>query len=404
MYVVKIAYLTNQYPKVSHTFVRREIAALEDLGHSVSRFSIRQTNETLTDEADRLEEERTRVVLASGVFGLMAGLLSCAVRHPVSLIRGILLAWKIGWRSESGMLRHCAYLAEACILLRWIRREDCQHVHSHFGTNSTTVAMLCRTLGGPPYSFTVHGPEEFDKPALIALRTKIERAAFVAGVSSFGRSQLYRHCDLRDWPKIHVVRCGVDDGFLDVEADVPPSAPRLVCVGRLCEQKGQLLLIEAAAKILKTGLDFELILVGDGEMRSEVETLIERYSLSKRVTITGWATNEEVRQQIRQARALVLPSFAEGLPVVIMEALALCRPVVSTYVAGIPELVEPGACGWLAPAGSVDDLVVAMREALLASPEELLRLGKEGQKRVCERHDARVNAGILQGLFATGDA
>jgi glycosyltransferase involved in cell wall biosynthesis len=245
-------------------------------------------------------------------------------------------------------------------------------------------------LGGPPYSFTVHGPEEFDKPWTLSLTEKIEDAAFVVAISSFGRSQLYRLCSLEHWPKIKIVRCGVDQGFID--ANPPPIADsaRLVCVGRLCEQKGQLLLVQAAARLRDEGVALELILVGDGDMRPDVEALIRERQLEDVVKITGWAAGSEVRNYLSSSRALVLPSFAEGLPVVIMEALALGRPVLTTYIAGIPELVEPNRCGWLVPAGSVDALVDAMKEVLTTPVSRLTELGEEGRRRVLASHDART--------------
>ena len=395
----KIAYLTNQYPKVSHTFIRREIQALEDEGLEVERYSVRRTTDALADPADRDEAERTKVVLDGGVTGLAAGLARNALQRPACFAKAAARAVRMGVRSERGIARHVAYLAEACVLRDWMKRASVDHVHVHFGTNSTTVALLCKELGGPSYSFTVHGPEEFDKPELIRLSEKIEEAEFVAGVSSFGRSQLYRRVDAEHWPKVHVVRCGVDASFLDGNGVAFPSAPRLVCVGRLCEQKGQLLLIEAAGRLKEAGLDFELILVGDGEMRRDVEKRIAEYGLERNVTITGWMSGQDVREELLKARAMVLPSFAEGLPVVIMEALGLGRPVISTYVAGIPELVENGKCGWLVPAGSVDALEDAMRQVLEASPADLARLGEEGRRRVAEFHDVRKNARTLHELM-----
>lgn len=294
---------------------------------------------------------------------------------------------------------HLVYLAEACRLLELLKEAGAEHLHAHFGTNSTTVAMLCQELGGPSYSFTVHGPEEFDKPDLIALSEKIARAKFVFGVSSFGRSQLYRHCRFSDWPKVHIVRCGVDQAYLAAAPVPPPVAPRVVCVGRLCEQKGQLLLVEAAAELARSGLAFEIVLVGDGELRRPIEALIARYDLGSRIRITGWADSAQVRQTILDARALVLPSFAEGLPVAIMEAFALARPVLSTFVAGIPELVESGKSGWLVPAGSIDDLVAALRSVFTTLPEELARMGQEGRRSVQKRHDIDQIAIGLAALF-----
>jgi len=221
----------------------------------------------------------------------------------------------------------------------------------------------------------------------------------VVAISEYGRSQLFRWSPHPLWPKIHVVHCGVDERFLDVVPTPVPDVARFVCVGRLCEQKGQLLLVRALAELVRRGREVELVLAGDGEMRSELETLIRDEGLAARVQITGWASGERVRQEILAARALVLPSFAEGLPVVLMEALALHRPVLSTYVAGIPELVVPGECGWLVPAGDVESLVAAMEAALDTPVEILAAMGAAGAERVRRRHDVRTEAGKLHQLF-----
>lgn len=395
---MKVAYLVNQYPKVSHTFIRREILALEELGHEVLRVSVRRTEDAIVDSSDQREATRTRVILDEGIAGLLVAMLRVAIESPSRFAAAFELTLRSGWVSERGVLRNFAYLAEACVLLAWLRSAGSAHVHAHFGTNSTAVAMLCHVLGGPVYSFTSHGPEEFDKPLMISLREKLERARFAVAISSFGRSQLYRHCGHAHWSKIHIVRCGLDGDFL-AAAPVPiPTARKLVNVGRLHEQKGQLLLLEAFSAVVAKHADAQLVLVGDGELRSEVEAYIDRHGLRGNVTITGWASNTRVREELEAARVMVLPSFAEGLPVVIMEALALGRPVITTYVAGIPELVTP-SCGWLVPASSVEPLAHAMIEALEADVSELAQRGADGQARVRAMHDARTEAATLAALF-----
>ncbi len=394
-----IAYLVNQYPKVSHSFVRREVAAVESCGMKVARFSIRSCESELVDEADKLEQELTKVILGIGVKGLVLALLRVALTKPARFLEALRLTFKVGWHSDRGIILHLAYLAEACVLLNWFAEQGIAHVHAHFGTNSTTVAMLCRVLGGPTYSFTVHGPEEFDKATILSLEEKIKRSTFVAAVSSFGKSQLFRWCDRTLWSKIHVIHCGVDAAFL-AHPHVPiPAAPRLVCIGRLNEQKGHLLLLEAANLLAVAGLDFKLVFVGDGPLRSDIEKQIAQYGLQKHIEITGWASSDQVREQLLASRAMVLPSFAEGLPVVIMESLALNRPVISTYVAGIPELVEPGVCGWLVPPGSAEILAVAMRAALEAPLEKLEEMGKAGAERVTRQHNVDLEAKKLVALF-----
>lgn len=396
---MKVGYLVNQYPRTSHSFIRREIRALEAAGVEVLRYSLRPVTEELPSEADRLEAARTRFVLDAGPAGLALAALRQALRRPAAFARALRLALRLGHRSDRGLPRHLAYLAEACVLAGWLERDGAVHLHAHFGTNPAAVAALCHALGGPRYSFTVHGPEEFDRPEALHLGEKIRGAAFAVAVSSYGRSQLYRWARHADWPKIQVVRCGLDEALLRAPATPVPAAPRLVCVARLSEQKGHLLLVEAAARLAAEGRAFELVLAGDGPLRPQVEAAVARAGLEGRVRLAGWMGADAVREAILASRALVLPSFAEGLPVVVMEALALGRPVVTTAIAGTPELVEPGTTGWLVPAGSVEALVDALRAALDAEPSRLAAMGRAGAALVARLHDAAAEAAKLAALF-----
>jgi glycosyltransferase involved in cell wall biosynthesis len=259
--------------------------------------------------------------------------------------------------------------------------------------------MLAGALAGTTYSMTVHGPDEFDRPRAIALAEKIRRAAFVVGVSSFTRSQLFRWVEASHWDKVHIVHCGLERAFHSGEPAAGGTARRLVCVGRLGEQKGHLLLLAAMRRALDRGCAFELVLVGDGELRGDLEERIRALRLGPHVRITGWVGSSEVRAELEAARALVLPSFAEGLPVVIMEAMALRRPVITTFVGGTPELVRPRENGWLIPAGDVDALADAIVECIEASDETLARMGANARERVLERHDIDVEAGKLGRLL-----
>ncbi len=396
---MRIAYLVNQYPMVSHVFIRREILALERRGIDVTRISLRAWDSELVDPEDQLERERTRYVLRDGVPALLLALARMLLTRPAHLLRALALAWRMGRRAERPLPVHLAYLAEACRIELWLRAARIQHVHAHFGTNSAEVAMLVHALGGPPWSFTVHGPTEFDKAQFIGLPEKLRRCAFVVAISSFGRSQLYRFVEHQHWPKVQVVHCGLEPALLSAPVSPPPAVRRLVCVGRICEQKGQLLLIEAAQRLAAQGAEFELVLVGDGEMRGDIETLIKRYKLQATVRITGRISSEQLQNEILAARALVLPSFAEGLPMVIMEAMALRRPIISTFVAGIPELVHPGEHGWLVPAGDVEALAGAMQECLDAPADALARMGEAAQKRALARHNVDTQAAQLAELF-----
>jgi glycosyltransferase involved in cell wall biosynthesis len=401
---VSVAYLINQYPQPSQSFIRREIAALEAAGLHIERFTVRAWNGTLIEPADLAEKQRTRVIVDVGAGQLTIAAIRALFTNPAGFFKSLGLAIRIGRKSERGVLMHLVYLAEACVLRRWLAQSNATHVHAHFGTNSTMVAMLCQELGGRAYSFTCHGPEEFDSPRQLALGEKVARSAFAIAISDFGKSQLYRWANAKDWHKIHVVRCTVDASFLNGGAPLesipaPTDQPLFVSVGRLSEQKGQAILIEAAGMLRDQGANFFLNILGDGELRPQLEAMIDRLKLADYVRLSGWADAATVRGEMLRSRALVMASFAEGLPVVIMEALALGRPVIATAVAGIPELVEDGVCGWLAPPGSATALAKAMRAALNASDDQLREMGKRGADRVKLRHDPQTEAAKLAELF-----
>lgn len=392
---MKILYLISEYPKVSHSFVRREIQALSDLGHQVTRVAIRGWDLPLADPADRAERALTRYVLQAGLPALLWAALWALCNRPSRWVEAWRAMWRMSKRADRSLPYHVIYLLEACWIARQIRDERMDHLHAHFGTNPAEVAALVSALTGLPFSFTAHGPDEFDRPEALHLREKVARSKFVVTVSSFGRSQMLRWVRHEDWHKVKVVHCGVDSAFLAEALTPVPDTDRVVCVGRLSGQKGQLLLLEAVARLQAAGTPVHLVLAGDGEMRSEVEAAIQRLGIKALVTITGWISGAQVKDEILKSRAMVLPSFAEGLPVVIMETMALGRPVLSTYIAGIPELVRPDHNGWLCPAGQVDELAQAMTELLQAPLDRLNEMGQSNRVRARERHDVVTEANRL---------
>jgi glycosyltransferase involved in cell wall biosynthesis len=394
---MKLLYLISEYPKVSHSFVRREIEAVQAEGHAVDRVAIRGWDLPLADPADIRERSHTTYVLRQGSLRLLWASVACALRSPGRFSAAAALAWRMSRRGDRSLPYHVMYLMEAAWISRLMDGKGYDHLHAHFGTNPAEVAALVSELTKVPFSFTAHGPDEFDRPEAIHLREKVAHSAFAVAVSSFGRSQLMRWSRQADWPKIKVVHCGVDSMFLAEEPTPVSADPTLVCVGRLSGQKGQLLLLEAAAHLRRQQVPFQLVLAGDGEMRPEIEEAIARWDLARNVRITGWISAEQVRTELLAARALVLPSFAEGLPVVIMEAMALGRPVISTFIAGIPELVQSGETGWLVPAGNVEALVDALKACLSAAPATLDEMGQAARRRAAARHDARLEAQRLLG-------
>ena len=182
---MKITYLINHYPQLSHSFIRREIQALDGEAIQVDRITVRAPGVQL-EPADAAEAKKTWVLLQAGWLNFLTAFVSALVCTPLAFIRAAWMALRLGCRSISRLPRHGAYFLEACVLVRRLRQTGCQHLHAHFGTNPATVALLTRMLGGPPYSFTVHGPEEFDHPFELGLPEKLSAAAFVNGVSSFG--------------------------------------------------------------------------------------------------------------------------------------------------------------------------------------------------------------------------
>ena len=396
---MRVAYLVNQYPKISHTFIRREILALEKKGVEISRIAIRGHETEALDASDAIEFKKTRYILKASLAEMVACVAGTFLRSPVRFCRELLSTFKLGRRSDGGAFRHIAYFVEACVLKSWLRESGVTHVHAHFGTNAATVAMLSKRLGGPTYSFTVHGPDEFDRPSRLALREKLGEAEFVVAISSFCRSQLFRWARLSDWDKVQIVRCALDPDYFVTEASRVTDKPKLLCVGRLSEEKGQLLVVRATRRLVEQGIDVQVILAGDGPLRSQIENEIRLNRLENVIQIAGWVDNERVRELLLESRALLIASFAEGLPVVIMEAFALGKPVISTFVAGIPELVENDSNGWLIPAGDVELLAQAMRQAVQADPARLAEMGETGRKRTFERHNTSVEAAKLEALF-----
>lgn len=396
---MKVAYLINTYPSTSHSFIRREIHALDRLGIEVHRFAIRPSADPLVDPADREEHLRTEFILRrAGRFVRTAA--PMMLRRPGRMLAGMRVAAGMAGTTPRALAYHIVYLAEAAYLAARCRALGITHVHAHFGTNSATVAMLANVLSGVSYSFTVHGPEEFDRPEALSLGKKIRGAAFTVAISSFGRSQLCRWVGYEFWNRLQVVRCGIEPARFPAAEELPEGRTHLVAIGRLAEQKGQLLLIDAMADAVADGADLTLALVGDGPMRPDIEALIARRGLATRVVITGWMAEAGVRGEIARAHALVMPSFAEGLPMVIMEAMAAGRTVLATYVAGIPELVRPGESGWLVPAGDVGALCDALWAVARTPPKTLAAMGAAGRASVFERHDVDREAAKLAMLFA----
>ncbi|MEM0921605.1 MAG: glycosyltransferase [Pseudomonadota bacterium] len=403
---MKIGYLMNTYPVTSGTFIRREIHALEAQGAKITRYAIRRWDQDLVDPRDREEQERTRYLLSGEAVTLVTGFLAALVTRPQRIARAIGPWFRLIRNAGGGVVRHSAYLMEAVALLRATERDRIAHIHTHFSTNAAAVAMLCHLMGGPRFSFTAHGPDEFTDPGPSSLAQKIKSAAFVSAISHYCRRTLILAGGPETAGSVHIVRCGLDLAEFPV-SDAGFDTGTIVCVGRLCPQKAQHLIPGAAVAAANAHPDLRIILIGDGETRGAIEAEIARQGLTGRIDLLGWQSNAEVRAHISSARALLLPSFAEGLPIVLMEALALGRPVITTFIAGIPELVDREV-GWIVPAGDTGALAKALVEVMETSPDRLAEMGQTGRARIERFHDQHKNASDLHKLFASagedGDA
>ena len=395
-----VAYLTGEYPRATDTFIQREVAALRLHGLTVETCSIRRTGpEHHVGEEQRIEAARTFHVLeATGkpLTTLKAHL--AALRSPARYFGALRLAWQTAPGGIKGHVYNLIYFAEAVVLAHHMQARGVVHLHNHIAKSSCTVAMLASAVSGIPYSFTLHGPDIFFEPYHWRLDAKIARAAFVACISHFCRSQAMIFSDKAHWERLHIVHCGVDPALYDSPRG--SAGKRLLFVGRLAAVKGVPVLFQAMQDIATDHPDMRLTLIGDGPERKALEDQARAMGLSGMVDFAGYRAQAEVAAALRETDILVLPSFAEGLPVVLMEALAARVPVLTTRIAGVGELVEDGISGRLVAPGDPVALADALRALLEATPEARVAMGEAGRARVVAEFDSVTEAGKLAALIA----
>jgi colanic acid/amylovoran biosynthesis glycosyltransferase len=407
----RVAYLMSHYPAVSHAFVLREVEHLRKTGIDVATMSIhRAAPQDLLSESDRQAAATTMSVLPTGARRLLGAHLDALVRSPRRYLSTLALALRTGTSSPRDRLWHLFYFGEAMIVLRHCRRTRIAHVHAQFADSATDVAMLVAHYRrgqsvdgmGCTWSLAVHGSVEFYNVDRYALTDKVEHATFAVAISDFGRSQLMRLSSTERWPHIHVVRCGVDPAVYRPPAARVGSdtAADVLFVGRLLHGKGLSLLFQAISDLRRRGLDVAARVVGDGPARNEAETAAETLGISAHVRFLGSIAQDELRAEYARAHVFCLPSFAEGIPVVAMEAMAMELPVVTTRIMGIPELVDDGVNGLLVPPGRVDALTDAL-ERLVRSPDERQGMGRAGRQKVRADYDVARSAARMRSVLET---
>jgi colanic acid/amylovoran biosynthesis glycosyltransferase len=402
---VRLAYLVSEYPATSHTFISREVRALRDLGCEITTFSVNAASppERLSP-ADRAEIETTTFLKAGGPAQLARAVLRSAARRPGALLRTLRTALGHG-RGLRGTLWQVFYLAEAVIVRDRCLRLGTTHVHAHFANNGADVARLVAELGRQAgerwtWSFTMHGPTEFADVERYGLAAKAAQADLVVCISRFARSQLMALTGPEVWDRFRIVHCGLELADWPL-ADRPDTERpvQVLCVGRLVPVKGQRLLLQALAAARADGHDLRLVLVGDGPDRASIEKEVADRGLADVVDVAGAQGVDGVQRAMGAADVFCLPSFQEGLPVVLMEAMATGLPVVTTRITGVPELVEDGVTGVLVTAGDVGALTAAL-VALAVDPARRRELGRRGRDRVAAEFDLAVVAPELRAAFS----
>ena len=359
---LRLAYMTGEYPRATDTFIRREVAALRALGHTVETFAIRRPPDGQMTAADvRAERDRTFYVLAAGVPAMVAAH-ARLMASPRRYLAGIKAALAIRPPGVKAALRQVAYFAEAGVVAGRVRRLRLQHLHNHFANSSGSVATIAAALGGFTFSLTLHGPAEFYEPKYWAVGEKVRRALFANCISYFCRSQVMVFAPQPSWDRLHVIHCGVDPDAFAPHEQTPGS--RLLFVGRLAGVKGLPILLRALATVARDHPAVTLDVAGDGPDREALVAQATALGLAGRVRFLGYQSEAQVRDLMRQSDGFVMASFAEGVPVVLMEAMAAGTPVVATRVAGVAELVADGTSGLLVPPADPDALAAAVARLL----------------------------------------
>lgn len=393
-------YLISEYPAVSHTFIQREIEGLRHHGVDVRPYSIREPAPSgLTGAVEQQEHARTFYIFPKlkSPLALLAAHARLLTRAPGRYLKALSLALRVRPAGVKALVYHLAYFAEAGVLAARMQRDGVGHLHVHFANAGCTVGMLAAEICDMPFSFTMHGPTEFFDVHRLGLAEKLKRAVFVACISHFCRSQLMLFSDRADWDKFHIIRCALDSDNYDAES--PKEPHNLLFVGRMAGVKGVPLLLESLAALRGGFPQLTATLVGDGPEQTALVAQAAALGLGDIVRFTGSQTQQEVAGHMARADLFVLASFAEGLPVVLMEALASATPVLTTRIAGVAELVEDGVHGRLVSPGDQEGLTAALR-ALLEDDAGRRTMGQAGPAKIATEFDTRTEAGKLKALFS----
>lgn len=396
-----LGYLVSQYPAASHTFILREVLRLRELGMRIDVASINRPDrsaESLAEE-EREEAATTYYVKADGVRGALRAHWETLRMRPAAYAKGLLFALRLGGTDIKRWLYSLFYFIEAVMIGHWLTERGLGHLHVHFATPAATVGLIAGRIFPIGFSMSVHGPDEFYDAPGYRLAEKIQGAAFICCIGYYCRSQLMKLSPPAHWSKLEIAPLGVDpSAFSPRPFREHPSPFQILCVGRLVPAKGQHILVDAVAALVRTGHDVRLRLVGGGPDRESLESQVRRLGLGDRVLFDGVVNQDRIRAIYAEADCFALASFAEGIPVVLMEAMAMEIPCVTTFITGHPELIRDGVDGVLI-APSDESALAAAIAGLIADPERRRRLGEAGRRRVIEKYDLETNTRRLADIL-----
>jgi glycosyltransferase involved in cell wall biosynthesis len=394
----RLAYLVSQYPTIGHTFLLREIRALRAHGFDLMIVSVRAADrppDLLTRE-EREEWSRTRVVKTTGWLRIGGIQMRVFLKRPLAYLRGLSGALRMAGWDPRKLAAHLAYFGEAVVAGHWMWQEGHRYVHSHF---TSAVALLAARVFGLRLSLTLHGPDEFTDPRGFCLAEKVAASSLVCVTSQFGRSQIMRFCDPRDWDKVEVLRIGVDpEQYSPRPFRADPERFEIASVGRLAPVKGFPVLLAAVEQLLRDGRRLRLRLAGGGPQHGPLAAEIERRGLSAHVHLEGSLNTEDVLTLYRETDIFALASFAEGIPTVLMEAMAMEIPCVATRVSGVPELIRDGVDGLLVTPSNPGELAEAISR-LMDDRHLRRRLGEQARLQIQERYDLKRNTAAQAETF-----
>jgi len=388
----KISYLISKYPAISHTFILREILHLKQMGFELLTASVNESDRErarLTEE-ECAEQDCTFYIKKAGIGVALKSLFSLLLRRPLKFLQAEGYAIKTAGLDLKKQVFHQFYLAEAMIVANWMDANESSHLHVHFASATATVGIFVKKLNDCALSITVHGPDEFYQTGHYLIEEKIIVADKIFCISDFARSQLMKLSEFEHWGKFQICRLGVDvETFKKISRD-DNDTPKILSVGRLCPAKGQHLLIQAARILADRNVDFKVVLVGDGPDADSLKALAAKLDVEGYVNFVGSVNHDEVQDYYNQCDIFCLPSFAEGIPIVLMEAMAKEIPCVTSRIVGIPELIDDQVDGLLTPASNIDALADAL-EALLKNDNLRRELGERARAKVIDKYHLEKN-------------